>query len=180
MSDPKRETEIVNWNPEMAPLFVICLANPWNLVGCVSLGPIRVTGLRCGRIGPLFQSDLRQSLYSRNVESGSWVVERSLPDQPLESEIWTRLYWRARSPESCPRNLEHVLACRPTEFCATQIWKLDSVLVCGVRQEAKLDSEAQGVRNLEYCTGVRGPPNRAPGIWNLDLETENLKLGTGI
>ena len=160
----------------MAPLFVICLANPWNLVGCVSLGPIRVTGLRCGRIGPLFQSDLRQSLYSRNVEPGSWVVERSLPDQPLESEIWTRLYWRARSPESCPRNLEHVLACRPTEFCATQIWKLDSVLVCGVRQEAKLDSEAQRPGSQKIWNTVLAcevhrivPPES--GNWNWKLET---------
>ena len=31
----------------------------------------RGTGLGCGRIGPLFQSDLGQSLYSHNVDSGN-------------------------------------------------------------------------------------------------------------
>ena len=132
MSDPKRETETVNWNPEMAPLFVICLANPWNLVGCVSLGPIRVTGLRCGRIGPLFQSDLRQSLYSRNVESGSWVVERSLHDQSLESEIWTTCTDVQGPPIFCPRNPGNCTGMQGPPNFATGIWKLESVLVCVV------------------------------------------------
>ena len=69
-----------------------------------------------------------------------------------------------------PGILETVLACRVHRILPprTRIWKLESVLVCGVHQEAKTVFRGPGSLKSGTCTGVQGPPNCAPGIWKLE------------